>query len=76
MGVSIGKINDVRYNLFCVKNCLESNFIILSFNGNGWKLEIINGKEDLVIDWMEGKFVFEVVLELFVCKCVRFCKFS
>lgn len=73
-GASTGKINDARYNLFCAKNCLESNPIIPSPNGNGWKLDTTNGKEDLAIDLMEGKPAPEAVLELLACKCARSCK--
>ena len=56
------------------RRSLERNPSIPSPNGNGWKLETTNDKQDLVIDWMEGKPAPEAVLELLACKCARSCK--
>lgn len=43
-------------------------------SGNGWMPEATNGRQDLVIDWMEGKPVPGAVSEISACKCARSCK--
>ena len=41
--------------------------------GRGWKIEMEEGAEQLVVDWMDGKPAPEAVLDLLACKCPRKC---
>ena len=41
--------------------------------GRGWKLEKNDGREELVIDWMDGKPAPDAVLDLLSCTCRKSC---
>jgi hypothetical protein len=42
--------------------------------GKGWKLETVDGVEELVIDWMDGQPAPQAVLDLLACTCPKSCK--
>ena len=41
--------------------------------GRGWNIEMEEGAEQLVVDWMDGQPAPEAVLDLLACKCPRKC---
>ena len=43
-------------------------------NGTGWKLIIIDDKEQLTIDRMDGLPAPQTLLDLLYCKCSKGCK--
>lgn len=56
------------------RRSLESNLLIPSPVGMGWKLEEVNNREEQQFDWMEGRPAPEAVLELLACRYARSCK--
>ncbi len=43
-------------------------------HGRGWKLETVDGQQQLNIDWMDGSPAPDAVLALLSCNCSRVCK--
>ncbi len=56
------------------RRCLEQHPQVPSPVGRGWKVEMEEGAEQLVVDWMDGQPAPQAVLDLLACKCVRQCK--
>ena len=56
------------------KRSLESHPDTPTHKGRGWKLIVIDGKEQLTIDWMDGLPAPQALLDLLYCKCSKGCK--
>ena len=55
------------------KRCLEQDPHVPSPIGRGWRIEKDEGKEELVVHWMDGQPAPTAVLDLLACNCKRKC---
>ena len=62
-----------NYQAAILKRSLMERSEIPSPVGHGWKVELCNGQEQLIIGWMEGNPAPTSVLELLACKCSKSC---
>ncbi|KAK3741562.1 hypothetical protein QZH41_002944 [Actinostola sp. cb2023] len=63
-----------NYQASIWKRSLQGNSAIPSPEGMGWKMEVVDDREELQFDWMDGKPAPDAVLELLACRCTRSCK--
>ena len=56
------------------RRSLQQNPTIPSPSGKGWKFDVVDEREELQFDWMDGKPAPDAVLELLACHCTRSCK--
>lgn len=62
-----------NYQAAIWRRCLQQTPCIPNPVGHGWKMENVDGREQLVIKWMDGQPVPEAVLDLLSCKCSKAC---
>ena len=55
------------------RRCLEQDPQVPRPFGRGWNIEMEEGAEQLVVDWMDGQPAPRAVLDLLACKCPRKC---
>jgi len=58
------------------RRCLESNPQVPSPVGKGWKMEMEENSEHLVIHWMDGQPAPAAILDLLACNCARKCELA
>jgi hypothetical protein len=65
-----------NYQAAIWRRCLQQDPQMPTPVGRGWKMELEDEREQLVVDWMEGKPAPDAILELLSCNCKKQCSSS